>query len=171
MTTEYVNLYNNSLGEFLDIFSKNYNLDTNELKEKYTYVHTKKLTGYMLFVQDMYNNDEINSDEKFTENSKIISNKWKTLDKNIKKEYNDKALKMNNKNKSPQKEVKKEPIEEEKKEDKIDYNSKLDNTTLIEFEKDGKTYIKDIFDNLIGLDESNIGTYIGYIKDNEIFLY
>jgi len=171
MTTEYVKLYNDSLCEFLDVFSKNYNLDTNELKEKYTYVHTKKLTGYMLFVKDMYQSDQIDSNVKFTKNSKIISQKWKTLDKNLKKEYNDTALSMNSKNKkvkTPVKVEEKEPVIEEPK---IDFNGQLDNTTLIEFEKDGKKYIKDIFDNLIGVNEEDIGTYIGYIKNDEIFFY
>ena len=169
MSKEYIELYNNSLGDFLDIFSKNYNLDTNELKDKYTYVYSKKLTGYMLFVQDMYKNNVLDSTEKFTNNSKIISNKWKTLDKNIKKGYNDKALEMNSKNKKP----KKIEIVEEIKEPeipKIDYNGLSQNMTLFEFEKDGKKYIKDIFNNLIDI-ENNIGNYIGYIKDDEIFMY
>ena len=167
MSEEYIDIYNNSLGSFLDIFSKNYNLETKELKEKYTYVYSKKLTGYMLFVQDMYQNNMLDSDEKFTKNSKIISSKWKTLEKNIKKEY--KALAMNNKNKK----IKKIEKKEEKKEpeiEKIDYNGQLENTLLMEFEKDGKKYIKDIFNNLIDI-TNNIGNYIGYIKDNEIFLY
>lgn len=168
---EHIKIYNDSLGEFLDIFSKNYNLDTNELKQKYTYVHTKKLTGYMLFVKDMYAKEPTKNNEKFTERSKRISKKWKSLDKNIKKQYNDKAISMNNKNKKVKKPVKieeKEPIVEE---DKIDYNGELDNTTLFEFEKDGEKYIKDIFDNLIGINEENFGTYIGYIKDDVIVLF
>jgi len=169
MSKEYIDIYNNSLGDFLDVFSQNYNLDNKELKEKYTYVYSKKLTGYMLFVKDIYQTNTLNSEEKFSNNSKIISNKWKTLDKNIKQTYINKASTMNNKYKKVKK-VKK--VEEKKEPEKptIDYNNKLDDRTLFEYEKDGKKYIKDIYNNLIDISQ-DIATYIGYIKDDEVFLY
>ena len=170
--TEYVNLYNDCMGDFLDIFSKKYNLENENLREKYHYEHTKKLTGYMLFVQDMYQNKSINSENKFTNNSKIISQKWKTLDKNLKKQYNDTAMSRNTKTKKVVIEII-EIIEEEKKDEKIIYNDELDCTDLTEIEKDGKKYIIDNYNNIINIDDTsgNYIGYVGYIKDDEIFLY
>ena len=60
----------------------------------------------MLFVQDMYQTSKVDNTIKFTETSKIISRMWKTIDKNIKKEYNDRAKSMNNVNKPVPKKVK-----------------------------------------------------------------
>ena len=168
MSKEYIKIYNDSLGSFLDVFSQSYNLDNEELKEKYTYVYSKKLTGYMLFVQDMYENNKIDTNQKFTKNSKIISTMWKTIDKNVKKGYNDKALMQNSKGKV-KKVVKK--VEEEVKEPQIIYNDRLDDITLQEIELNGKKYIKDIFDNIISINETNEGEYIGIIKDGEVVLY
>jgi len=168
MSKEYINIYNNSLGDFLNIFSQSYNLDNEELKEKYTYVYSKKLTGYMLFVQDMYEKKKIDTNQKFTKNSKIISGMWKTIDKNVKKEYNDRALMQNSKGK-PKKVVK--IVEEEIKEPQIIYNNDLDNITLQEFEYNDKKYIKDIFNNIISINGKDEGEYIGIIKDGEVIIY
>ena len=168
MSKEYVGLYNDSLGEFLDMFSQTFNLDTVEIKERYHYVYSKKLTGYMLFVKDMYSSDKIDTNVKFTETSKMISKTWKELEKNLKKEYNDKALAMNNKNKKKKEPVKVIVVEEVKP--TIDYDGMLDDMELTEFEKDGKKYIKDVFNNIIEIKNSE-GFYIGYIKDEELFFY
>jgi len=168
MSKEYINIYNNSLGSFLDIFSQSYNLDNEELKEKYTYVYSKKLTGYMLFVQDMYENNKIDTNQKFTVNSKIISGMWKTIDKNVKKGYNDKALMQNSKGKVKKVEKK---VEEEVEEPEIIYNDNLDDISLQEIEIDGIKYIKDIFDNIITINENNEGNYVGLIKDGEVIMF
>lgn len=168
MSKEYINIYNDSLGSFLDIFSQSYNLDNEELKEKYTYVYSKKLTGYMLFVQDMYETNKIDTNQKFTVNSKIISGMWKTIDKNVKKGYNDRALMQNSKGKVKKVEKK---IEEEVKEPEIIYNDNLDDISLQEIEIDGIKYIKDIFDNIISINENNEGNYIGLIKDGEVIIF
>ena len=167
MSKEYIDIYNKSLGSFLDIFSQSYNLDEVELKEKYTYVYSKKLTGYMLFVQDMYENNKIDVSQKFTKNSKIISGMWKTIDKNVKKGYNDRALMQNSKSKPKQVINKVEEI----KEIKIIYNENLDNISLQEIEYDGKKYIKDIFDNIISINEQNQGEYIGLIKEGVLVIF
>ena len=168
MSKEYVDLYNNSMGEFLETFSQTFNLDTTEIKERYHYVYSKKLTGYMLFVKDMYSGDKINTNVKFTETSKMISKTWKELEKNLKKEYNDKALAMNNKNKKKPEPVKEVIVEEVK--EQINYNDNLDNMGLTEFEKDGKKYIKDVFNNIIEI-KNGEGLYIGYIKEEGLFFY
>ncbi len=168
MSKEYINIYNNSLGSFLDVFSQSYNLDNEELKERYTYVYSKKLTGYMLFVQDMYENNKIDTNQKFTVNSKIISGMWKTIDKNVKKGYNDTALMQNSKGKV-KKVVKK--VEEEVKIPEIIYNDDLDDISLQEIEIDGIKYIKDVFNNIISINENNEGNYIGLIKDGEVIIF
>lgn len=169
MSKEHIEIFNNSLNEFLDIFSQNYNLENDELKKQYIYVHSKKLTGYMLFVQDMYEKKMIDTNEKFTKNSKIISQMWKTIDKNLKKEYNDKALMQNSSSKAKQVIKKVEPVEI--KEPEIIYNDNLDDTSLQEFQYENKTYLKDIYDNIIQINEDNEGTYVGCIKDNEVLFF
>ncbi len=168
MSKEYIDIYNDSLGSFIDVFSQSYNLDNEELKERYTYIYSKKLTGYMLFVQDMYENNKIDTNQKFTVNSKIISGMWKTIDKNIKKGYTDKALMQNSKGKV-KKVVKK--VKEEEKIPEIIYNDDLDDISLIEIEIDGIKYIKDIFNNIISINENNEGNYIGLIKDGEVIIF
>jgi len=168
---EYVNLYNDSLFEFINIISKKYNLDSKKVKDEYKYVHTKKMTGYMLFVKDMYKQNNIDNDVKFTNNSKIISQKWKALDKDSKKVYNDKAKEMNNSYKKDAATVEK-PKKQQIKSTKIkvEYNNKLDDTTLTEVEYDGNKYVVDNFGNIIDI-TNDIGTYIGYIKDQDVYMY
>jgi hypothetical protein len=166
---DYVNLYNNSMSEFIDIFAKKYNLDIKKVKDDYKYVHKKRMTGYMLFVKDMYQQKNIDTDIKFTNNSKIISQKWKTIDKETKKKYNDKAKDMNNSCKKIKDEENKKD-ENKNKKIKVQYNDKLDDIYLNEVDYDGKQYIIDNFGNIIDIVD-NIGTYIGYVKDNNIFLY
>ena len=166
---EYIDIYNKSIGNFLEHFSKKYNLEANKIKEEYTYVYTKKLTGYMLFVKDMYKNNIINNNMLFKNNSKLISQKWKTLDPKIKKEYNDKAKSLNDVFKKPQQTIEK-PKKKQKEVIKVEYNTKLDDNILYEIIKDQKTYIIDNFKNIIDINNEE-GMYVGYIKDDELYFY
>jgi hypothetical protein len=176
---DYVNIFNESMEEFLNIFSNIYNLNNKDLIKKYKYSHKKKRTGYMLFIKDLYKEKKVNTNINFTKNSKIISEKWKILDKNIKQVYNNKALLMNKYQTDDIENIKK--ITKELKEDinnnkiikkiiKKLYNDNLDDTKLEFFYEKDKKYIKDNFNNIIEINDKNEGKYIGIYENNQIIL-
>lgn len=170
---EFTNVFNESMEEFLNIFSNIYNLDNEKLVKKYKYSYKKKRTGYMLFIKDLYREKKVNININFTKNSKIISEKWKNLDKNIKQVYNNKALLINKYQTENIEEIKENKENKEIKElpkiinkPKILYNDKLDDTKLEIFIYENKEYIKDNFNNVIEINDGE-GKYIGIYKDDQ----
>lgn len=151
MTEEiYINIFNTSLDLFLKDVSTNYNLDKEDLYEIYKYNNMKKVSGYMLFVKEIYKTTDF-IDKNFTDNSKIISVKWKTMTNTEKEKYNKIAREINNNNKKEKEKKKKRKTKEEKINLVDTYNDKLNNTSLILIEHDGNVYYKDCFDNIINV--------------------
>ena len=149
MTEEvYINIFNNSLDAFLNNVSKEYKLDKEELNETYKYNNMKKVSGYMLFVKEIYKTTEF-TNKKFVDNSKIISKKWKLMTVLEKEKYNKKAREINKKNKKKSDKKKREKEDKEKINYIDKYNDKLDNRALVEYEHKGIIYFKDCFDNII----------------------
>ena len=111
----------------------------------------KKVSGYMLFVKEIYKSDEF-TDKKFTDNSKIISEKWKMMTISEKEKYNKVAKEINSKNKKEKDKKKKKKTNDEKTNYIDKYNDKLNNIELIEYEHEGVIYYKDCFDNIINGD-------------------
>lgn len=154
---EIINIYNNGFKLFSIELENKYNLDRNKLQKEYNYIYKKKITGYMLFVKEMYNNKELNN-LTISKTSKIISKKWKNLDKKTKQIYIDKA----NLHKNPKN------IKKEIKPDKIlnnNYNETLDNNILTKFIHNNKEYYIDNYNNIITVN-NKLGKYVGYVQDN-----
>ena len=153
MTEEaYINIFNTSLDSFLNAVSDNYDLDKEELDETYKYNNMKKVSGYMLFVKDFYkfqHRDYHITNQKFVNDSKIISEKWKVMTSIEKEKYNKIAREINSKNKKEKDKKKKKKSIDEKTNYVDNYNDKLDNRSMVEIQHDGKTYYKDCFDNII----------------------
>lgn len=162
LNNSYFIIYNNSF----DIMYKNLNFYINDKKEdfkkNYELKNSKKITGYMLFVRDYY---------KKSSDKKKISNIWKTLDIEKKKEYDTRAKKILgiynkyiNKKEEPKKKEKNEEIIEEIIEEKIEEK----NYILKKIEYEGKKYYIDYYENLIDIDKEK---YVGYKRNNKIHFY
>lgn len=162
LNNSYFIIYNNSF----DIMYENLKFYINDKKEdfkkNYELKNSKKITGYMLFVRDYY---------KKSSDKKEISNKWKTLDIEKKKEYDTRAKKILriynkyiNKKEEPKKKEKIEEIIEEVIEEKIEEK----NYVLKIIEHEGKEYYIDDYENIIDIEKE---TYIGYKRNNVISFY
>ncbi len=156
-------IYNKSIKEFANLFEDDI---SEKMQNTYSHFNNKKLTGYMLFVQDMYK--ELKTENiTFSEKSKIISQKWKTIDKEKKNKYIMEAAKRSVK--KPKIVKKKKVVETVPDKTRVTYDdSIIYNTKLKKIIYEDKFYIVDNFNNII---DTKTGHYIGLYQDGNVILY
>lgn len=166
---EYINLYNNSLDEYLIQFCDKFSFNHEQVMENYKYVHKTKISAYMLFVKHVYSTKGLDPNNKFKFNSKIISKQWKNITEEDKKPFEVEALRLKKKYgliKVPKKKKIKERVvvsEEYKRE----MCMREDDFSLKEVTINDRIYYIDSFSNII----DGIGNYVGYVNDGEyVFL-
>jgi len=169
--TSYINLYNNSLSEYLTHFCKGFNLNNEKVYEDYKYVHTMKISAYMLFVKDTYKN-KLDPNNKFKYNSKIISHMWKNITPEEKKPYEVEAKRLKEKYgliKKPKPKKKRTPAYIVPEPTPI--NDKKENDfELREITIEGNIYLIDSFDNIITAVDG-VGSYVGYNNEGTYIFY
>jgi len=172
-----VDIYNKSITQVLELVQKKYNINDNNMADNYTFVYKKRVTGYLLFVKEQY--DNCKSGEKC--NSSIISKRWKALTKEEKQVYTKKAKNAtvldDEEEKVPEEKVPEEnQVEKPKRKRKHSFLSYIaeqnpNNNNLYRITIQEKEYIIDCFKNIIDV-QGNIGKDIGFIDDDDnIILY
>jgi len=173
-----VDIYNKSINEVLNSIQKNFNINDVNLKDNYTFIYKKRVTGYLLFVKEQY--DNCNDNEKC--NSSIISKRWKSLSKEEKQVYTQMAKKQQinkeeniiYKNIKKSSKIKQETTPKSKNKHRfLSYiaEQNINNNNLYKINLNDKEYIIDCFKNIIDI-KDNIGKDIGFIdEDDNVILF
>jgi len=172
-----VDIYNTSITQVLELVRKKYNINDNNMIDNYSFFYKKRVTGYLLFVKEQY--DNCKPDEKC--NSSIISKRWKSLSKEEKQVYTKRAKKLSNTEEEKEESLPEENTEEEivkkpetkRKHSFLSYiaEQNINNNNLYRITLKEKEYIIDCFKNIIDI-KGDIGKDIGFIDDDDnIILY